>query len=174
MFYLCALGSNIFPKRHISRAILELATEFDTLSLSTVLQTQAQGMQSKRPFLNALFSFKCIKAPWEVKQFFNRLEKAHGRNRSSPLSKIQDRTLDLDIVQYHACRDWQAPEESYLQSLYQESYTHYYKRQSGLHTRLLLLGQLEFGQRPTTIHFDRSTGYISVVPQKLHRLPDRL
>lgn len=98
MFYFCSLGSNIDPATNVCRAIEAVVTQVAPLTLSPLIQTEPHGMQSAQPFYNALFWFESTQDAIAIKQLFNRIEEALGRNRNDPDKKTKDRPIDLDIL----------------------------------------------------------------------------
>ena len=99
MWYLCGLGSNIDPEKNLPRAVVRLAQGFGPVSLSPVIRTAPQGMDSDNSFLNALAVFYSDLLPDQVKQHLNELEEALGRDRSDPFSGVRDRPIDVDILE---------------------------------------------------------------------------
>lgn len=99
MWYLCGLGSNIDPERNLPRALAQLARRFGPVSVSPVVRTAPQGMDSENSFLNALAVFHSDLQPDQVKQHLNELEEALGRDRSDPFSGVRDRPIDVDILE---------------------------------------------------------------------------
>ena len=55
-------------------------------------------MNTKRDFLNALFIIQTSMSAEQLKQEFNRIEEALGRDRSDPQRSFKDRTIDIDIL----------------------------------------------------------------------------
>ncbi|MGE6107183.1 2-amino-4-hydroxy-6-hydroxymethyldihydropteridine diphosphokinase [Aeromonas sobria] len=123
MFYLCSIGSNLEPERHVDRALGELLARFRRLQLSSVIKTKPVGMQSRHDFLNCLFVIESESAPQSLKAEFIAMEQAHGRNRGDPLCKVHDRPLDIDILAMGDDDDFHAAEvDAYLQDLLAELY----------------------------------------------------
>lgn len=98
MFYFCSMGSNIDPANNVCRAIEALVSEVAPITLSPLIQTEPHGMQSKQPFLNALFWFESDLDVVTIKHLFNRVEVGMGRDRNAPDKKTRDRPIDLDIL----------------------------------------------------------------------------
>lgn len=158
MWYLCGLGSNIDPERNLPRAVAELARLFGPVSLSPVIRTAPQGMDSDNSFLNALVVFQCDVSPDELKQQLNRLEEALGRDRSDPWSGVRDRPIDVDILEVRPLPSFTGDdirEDYYRQLLAGE-------RAAG--ERLVLAGQ-PLGEAPATIDRDQRAGHEVIVQQ---------
>lgn len=174
MLYLGAVGSDISPKNHLSRVVLELVLTFHKIWVSSVVQTKAEQMQTHRPFLNALFLIKTNQAPWEVKQYFNRLECAHGRNRADPLSKTRNRTLDLDIIDHYHHARHPLNIDSYLAIPYAEFIQNFTRPTSAHRVELTLLEGLKFGRRPAILQYHPENHLIELTYQRLHSFPRRI
>lgn len=112
--YLCSLGSNIEPQRYFPQAQAALQLLSSNLTFSRNIATTPVDMVTDNQFLNALFLIQTPLTELELKQEFNRIEEALGRDRSDPKRSVKDRTIDIDILgQPHA--EPQVPE--YLASL---------------------------------------------------------
>lgn len=112
--YLCSLGSNIEPQRYFPQAQAALQLLSSNLTFSRNIATTPVDMVTDNQFLNALFLIQTPLTELELKQEFNRIEEALGRDRSDPKRSLKDRTIDIDILgQPHA--EPQVPE--YLASL---------------------------------------------------------
>lgn len=98
MMYLCSLGSNIEPELHFSRAKHYLSKLSDALDYSRDIPTQPVGIDTNKPFLNALFTLETELSAEQLKHHFNAIEETLGRDRSDPDSSIKDRTIDIDIL----------------------------------------------------------------------------
>lgn len=97
-YYFVSLGSNIEAKRNVVRMLVALLKLSPEVAISSIAVTNAEGMPSNRPFLNLVVRIKCALSATDLKQQFNKIELALGRDRSDPLKKIKDRTADLDIL----------------------------------------------------------------------------
>lgn len=117
MKYLCSLGSNIEPELHFSRAKHYLAQLSDDLEFSRDIPTQPVGINTNRPFLNALFVMQSELSETQLKQHFNQIEETLGRDRSDPDCSIKDRPIDIDIL---GLVDDSPEVPDYLQTLKQE------------------------------------------------------
>lgn len=158
MWYLCGLGSNIDPEQNLPRAATRLARLFGTVSLSPVVRTAPQGMESDNSFLNALAVFRSDLPPDQVKQHLNALEEALGRDRSDPFSGVRDRPIDVDILETRSSPTFTGSDitESYYRQLLAG------KRVTG--ERLSLQGH-SLGETPATIHWNQGAGHELVVQQ---------
>ena len=156
MWYLCGLGSNIDPKRNLPRALARLVRLFGPLSLSPVIRTAPQGMDSDNSFLNALVVFQSELPPDQVKQCLNELEEALGRDRSDPLSGVRDRPIDVDILKIQRCPAFtdDGITEAYYRALLAGG------RVAG--EQLLLQGQ-SLGEAPATIDWNQGAGHEVIV-----------
>lgn len=105
--YLLGLGSNINPQQNFAAIIRSLLAEFDHLHLSRVLTIPPVGMNSHRPFLNAVTFIETDMPEPQLKTICNQIEIALGRDRDDPDSKIKDRPADLDILaRFSESEDW--------------------------------------------------------------------
>lgn len=158
MWYLCGLGSNISPEQNLPRAVARLAGLFGPVSLSPVVRTAPQGMDSDNSFLNALAVFHSDLTPDRVKQHLNALEESLGRDRSDPFSGVRDRPIDVDILETRSS-------PGFTGSTISESY--YRQLLAGEEVegeRLVLHGQA-LGETPATIYRNQGTGHEVVVQQ---------
>lgn len=93
------LGSNIEPHANVRRMLdylLRLAPELD---LSPIAVTAPVGIQGGgQVFLNLAVRLRTASASAEVKEYFNTVEVALGRDRTDPGRKQRDRPADLDIL----------------------------------------------------------------------------
>tara|TARA_R100000750_G_scaffold2442_14_gene2207 strand:+ start:187 stop:678 length:492 start_codon:yes stop_codon:yes gene_type:complete len=96
--YLCSLGSNIEPQSHFPKARAALEALSGNISFSRNIPTRPVNMNTKRDFLNALFIIQTSMSAEQLKQEFNRIEEALGRDRSDPQRSLKDRTIDIDIL----------------------------------------------------------------------------
>ncbi|GGY85772.1 2-amino-4-hydroxy-6-hydroxymethyldihydropteridine diphosphokinase [Marinobacter zhanjiangensis] len=158
MWYLCGLGSNIDPERNLPRALARLARRFGPVSLSPVVRTAPQGMDSENSFLNALAVFHSDLQPDQVKQHLNELEEALGRDRSDPFSGVRDRPIDVDILETsgNPAFTGNAITETYYRQLLAGEPV------SG--ERLPYRGRV-LGEAPATIDWNQGAGHELVVQQ---------
>lgn len=92
-----SIGSNIERERNIQGAIAALTQAYGSLQQSRIYETQAVGFDGD-PFYNLVVGFDTEQTPQQVAEVLNRIEDAHGRDRSS--GKFSNRTLDLDLLLY--------------------------------------------------------------------------
>jgi 2-amino-4-hydroxy-6-hydroxymethyldihydropteridine diphosphokinase len=92
-----SIGSNIDRQRNIQGAIAALEQAFGALQQSRTYESQAVGFAGD-PFYNLVVGFDTAETPQQVAALLNRIEDAHGRDRSS--GKFSSRTLDLDLLLY--------------------------------------------------------------------------
>jgi len=158
MWYLCGLGSNISPEQNLPRALARLARLFGQVSLSPVVRTAPQGMDSDNSFLNALAVFQSDLPPDQVKQQLNALEESLGRDRSDPFSGVRDRPIDVDILETRTSPAFTGSSitESYYRLLLAGD------RKAG--EQLMLQGQA-LGETPATIHWNQGAGHELVIQQ---------
>lgn len=175
MRYLCSLGGNIDPQRHLALAVQALLELSPSLQLSRVIRTRPEGIDSSRYFLNALVGLESSLDRVMLKQRFNAIEQALGRDRSHPMSSRRDRPIDIDILAVgHWPRDLtgRLVDEPYLQPLARDFAPGQAPYEA--ETVSIWLGlQRSAGQRPATIDREPTTGDIRVVEQVVDRLADR-
>lgn len=92
------IGSNLAARRHVPQAIHALLRMTSELTLSRVLETQAEGMLSNHPFLNAVVCLRTGLAGGELKGQLNEIEGQLGRDRSDLHRGVKDRPIDLDML----------------------------------------------------------------------------
>jgi len=90
-----SIGSNIDRETHICGALDELGTEFGTLVVSPVYETDAVGFDGAA-FLNLVVGFDSALQPAMIVSCFHEIEARHARERSA--GKFSSRTLDLDLL----------------------------------------------------------------------------
>lgn len=175
MRYLCSLGGNIDPQRHLALAVQALLELSPSLQLSRVIRTRPEGIDSSRYFLNALVALESSLDQVTLKQRFNAIEQALGRDRNHPMSSQRDRPIDIDIL---AVGNWPLDltgclaDEPYLQPLARD-FTPDQALPAAEAISIALTPQLSAGQRPATIDREPTTGDIRVVEQVVDRLADR-
>lgn len=158
MWYLCGLGSNIDPEHNVPRAVAHLARLFGPVSLSPVIRTAPQGMDSDNSFLNALAVFHSELTPDRVKVRLNALEEGLGRDRSDPWSGVRDRPIDVDILEA-------APEPVFSgQGIIEDYYRQLLAGEYRAGELLDLDGQ-PLGQASATIDRDQGAGHEVIVQQ---------
>lgn len=114
MKYLCSLGSNIDPEMNIHHAKQQLRTLSGDCLFSQNITTKPVDIDTTNVFLNALFIIDTPLSSGELKQQFNQIEEALGRDRSDPERSKKDRTIDIDIL---GLLDERPDVPDYLQSL---------------------------------------------------------
>ena len=114
MKYLCSLGSNIDPEMNIHHAKNQLRTLSGDCLFSQNIATKPVDIDTNNGFLNALFIVDTPLSSDELKQQFNQIEEALGRDRSDPERSKKDRTIDIDIL---GLLDERPDVPDYLQSL---------------------------------------------------------
>lgn len=93
-----ALGSNIDPRRNLTRAVALLAAAGRVRSVSRVWETAPVGRTDQPPFLNAAVLLETELAPEALKEgVIADLEARLGRVRD-PADRNAPRTIDVDIV----------------------------------------------------------------------------
>lgn len=96
--YLIGIGSNIDPATHVAQAMIALGELGRNLKASRVVVTEPVGMVSEHQFHNLVVYLETDLPPVALKERFNQIETAFGRDRTDPLSPVKDRPLDLDIL----------------------------------------------------------------------------
>jgi 2-amino-4-hydroxy-6-hydroxymethyldihydropteridine diphosphokinase len=96
--YLIGIGSNIDPASNVARGLIALGELGSNLIASRVVETEPVGMVSQHDFHNLVVYLETDLDPVALKERFNQIETAFGRDRSDPLSPVKDRPLDLDIL----------------------------------------------------------------------------
>ena len=105
--FLCTMGANIAPEANFAKA-RERLKALGQAHYSRAIYTQPVAMQSDLQFLNAVFLIDTQLTREQLKQQFNAIEIALGRDRDDPLSSQKDRPMDLDILgEAHASASWQ-------------------------------------------------------------------
>lgn len=102
MIFWIAVGSNLEPKKHITRAARSLRQFLGQGCSSHFYRTSAigddSGTLSDQPdYLNGLWSFECFIELDVINKLLKEEEKSSGRIRDSR-NKYTDRTLDLDLI----------------------------------------------------------------------------
>jgi len=160
MWYLCGLGSNIDPEQNLVRTVTNLLESHGSLWLSPIIHTRPQGMETDRPFLNALVIVFSPLSPEKLKARFNQLEESLGRDRSDPLCSLKDRPIDVDILEFSESGRFigQKIEEPYYQRLFDGQI------ENSVRASLTVAGHT-LGQASATIHRDLCAGNEIVVHQ---------
>src|SRR5690554_5388199 len=95
--FLCSMGANLAPEVNFAKA-REKLNGFGQAYYSRAIYTRPVAMQSDFEFLNALFLFETELDVQQLKQQFNAIEIALGRDRDHPESATRDRPMDIDIL----------------------------------------------------------------------------
>lgn len=95
--YLCSMGANIAPEENFARA-QQRVRQLGRVYFSSAQYTQPVAIVTEHDFLNALFIIECALSAQVLKERFNEIEEALGRDRSDPLSSEKDRPMDIDIL----------------------------------------------------------------------------
>ncbi|WP_051986080.1 2-amino-4-hydroxy-6-hydroxymethyldihydropteridine diphosphokinase [Pseudidiomarina salinarum] len=95
--FLCSMGANIRPEQHFAAA-QELIAGLGVARYSRAIYTKPVAIETSSDFLNALFLLETGCTAAELKQRFNQIEVALGRDRSDPQSSQKDRPMDIDII----------------------------------------------------------------------------
>ena len=92
-----ALGSNIAPRRHLSRALVLLRARYPLLRVSGWFHTLPWGVTQQPWFLNCAAHVVTWEEPLLVLDFAQRVERLLGRRRVLPNGP---RTVDIDLLLY--------------------------------------------------------------------------
>lgn len=100
-YLLIGLGSNIDPENNLLAAISSINDKIEILECSTVLINPPCGETFHFPFHNQILLAKSDLRPSELKGYFEDIEINLGREPKCPARKLNDRTIDIDIL-HHA------------------------------------------------------------------------
>jgi len=92
-----SLGSNIQPRQHIARALVDLRERFGELVVSPVYESEAVGMEGNN-FYNLVVGVWTGLSPRGLVEELHRIEARNGRQRGS--ERFVPRTLDIDLLTY--------------------------------------------------------------------------
>ncbi|MGF1645194.1 MAG: 2-amino-4-hydroxy-6-hydroxymethyldihydropteridine diphosphokinase [Thiotrichales bacterium] len=92
-----SVGSNVERERHIGAALAALRARFDSMEVSSVFETPAEGFAGE-PFLNLVVAFDCDMSAAALAAWLKQVEAENGRVRGE--RKFAPRTLDLDLILY--------------------------------------------------------------------------
>lgn len=98
MLYVIGIGSNVAPTANVPAALGALEAAFGGLLLSRVGVTAPVGVEGGEAFLNAAAVLRTDAPPPVVKEAFNAIERALGRDRDDPARSRKSRPMDLDIL----------------------------------------------------------------------------
>ena len=90
-----SLGSNIDAKRNIRLALNALASQFSSLKLSPVYESESIGFDGDN-FLNLVVVVETDLSLVLVQEFLKQLEESQGRDRTQ--AKFSSRPIDVDIL----------------------------------------------------------------------------
>jgi 2-amino-4-hydroxy-6-hydroxymethyldihydropteridine diphosphokinase len=99
-YYLIGLGSNIQPQKHLIDAIrsLNAQIEVDILSYSPALVNPPCGDSFHYEFHNQLVLLQSPLLKASLKEKLEQIELELGREAKTPARKLNDRTIDIDII----------------------------------------------------------------------------
>jgi 2-amino-4-hydroxy-6-hydroxymethyldihydropteridine diphosphokinase len=93
------LGSNVEPLSNVPRMLDSLLRLVPVVDVSPIAVTDPVNMEGAgQPFLNAAVRLRTELAEQDVKEYFNAVEVALGRDRTDPRRSTRDRPADLDIL----------------------------------------------------------------------------
>lgn len=98
--YIINLGSNLGQRRlFLSRAMKAIGDEFGSFEMSHAFETEAEGYESERKFLNLSMMFHSDLQPEEVLTKLQSIEsEVSQKPHRSPDGTYCDRELDIDII----------------------------------------------------------------------------
>lgn len=96
------LGTNIGNKKeNLTRAIEKLSLALgECKALSSFIETEPWGFNSRNSFLNCAAAFDTGLAPLELLDTTERIERELGRTAKSSNGNYHDRVIDIDILLY--------------------------------------------------------------------------
>lgn len=96
------LGTNSGNKEeNLMRAIEELSLAFGKcIAQSQFVETEPWGFNSNNKFLNCVVAFSTAKAPLELLDITEEIERRLGRTTKSSGGTYHDRIIDIDILFY--------------------------------------------------------------------------
>jgi 2-amino-4-hydroxy-6-hydroxymethyldihydropteridine diphosphokinase len=167
--FIVGVGSNLVPERNVAAALEMILALTDQVVLSRIIYTAPDAVPSPQWFINlALFVPSQLSAD-ELKQRFNQIEIALGRDRTHPDRKHRDRPVDLDILHYchdvSVCAGWQV-KERYLAPLVHELLAYIQNRTATMTpapAAYIYIKDGVLGQTPTTVHRDHTSGLVRIV-----------
>jgi 2-amino-4-hydroxy-6-hydroxymethyldihydropteridine diphosphokinase len=95
--FLCSMGANLAPELNFAKA-REHVSKLGTAYYSRAVYTKPVNMESEHDFLNALMLLETSLDATALKDHFNTIEVALGRDRNDPQCAIKDRPIDIDIL----------------------------------------------------------------------------
>ena len=106
-----SIGSNIKPLHHIRASLTDMRQHFDTLTLSSIYESEAVGFKSEN-FYNLVARFETYLKIHQVADTLRKIEKNNGRKRTE--NRFSARSLDLDILLPQACFHQHQSERTFL------------------------------------------------------------
>lgn len=96
------LGTNTGNKKeNLTRAIEELSLALGKcIAQSPIVETEPWGFSSNNNFLNCVAAFRTTKAPLELLDTTEEIERRLGRTTKSSGGIYHDRIIDIDILLY--------------------------------------------------------------------------
>jgi 2-amino-4-hydroxy-6-hydroxymethyldihydropteridine diphosphokinase len=98
-----AMGSNLGDRAAVFAAVLrdiQADSDLELLASSPVFETDPVGPGEQGAYLNAAISLQTALTPLELLERLQRIELAHGRDRSDAAERWGPRVIDLDILFY--------------------------------------------------------------------------
>ena len=97
-----SLGSNLGDRADmLYRAIALIGERIGTVQrVSSFIETEPWGFQSKHPFLNAACMVLTALSPQECLERTQQIERELGRKRKSRNGIYHDRPIDIDLLMY--------------------------------------------------------------------------
>ena len=97
-----SLGSNLGDRaENLHRAIALIEERVGTVQrVSSFIETEPWGFESKHPFLNAACLVLTTLSPMECLDATQQIERELGRKRKSKNGKYHDRPIDIDLLMY--------------------------------------------------------------------------
>lgn len=92
-----SLGSNIDRTRNITGALDAISTQFGTMEISSIYESEAVGFDGDN-FYNLVVGIESDLPVGELASTFRKIEADYGRQRGE--EKFSARTLDIDILTY--------------------------------------------------------------------------
>lgn len=158
--YLISIGSNLDPEHNIPAALQQVWPQVSACVLSRIIATEPVGMVSNHRFLNLVAYLETPLSADRLKQVFNQVELALGRDRTDPLRKIKDRPIDLDIMaeveRLEDCWMAVATAPAYCQAILVELLAYLLDHPAALvvQTRTITIGSDQFGAGPKILTID--------------------
>lgn len=97
--YFISIGSNVEPHTNMVQILQHLLNLSSILHISRILKTAPVKVEDEASFF--LNGVVCLYSSWpelRLKQAFNRIETALGRDRNDPSRQYKSRPADIDIL----------------------------------------------------------------------------